>query len=276
MEPLQKLVGIETELARVSGRLREFAESLDVPVVGGYHVTCSDESEWECAEAFQQLFAQSLLPALKSSRRAVFRSINLGGRYEAGAIGIAEEHFATPQSRQAFKLMVAKINAHAAVRETPAGPEYGWMDRYDCRSACCGALAAMMAGADLPAARALSELFASEGLNRLAVLADPAVVPEAHRALAAAIAGAGLQARGAVRDIEQHRPKTPTLFLVLACVTLNRPGPDTELVVGRYAVDWTAEAPTVKYEGLGDDPGAYRIRHEHGRVRVEDDQWPGD
>jgi len=120
MGRLEELVGVETDLARVSGIVQEFARTLGAPVVGAYHVTCSDESEWECAQAFQQSFAQAVLPALKQGRRAVFRSVNLGARYEAGAIGIAEQHFATGESQKSFKLMVVKINAHVAVRTTPA------------------------------------------------------------------------------------------------------------------------------------------------------------
>ena len=274
MGRLEELVGVETDLARVSGIVQEFARTLGAPVVGAYHVTCSDESEWECAQAFQQSFAQAVLPALKQGRRAVFRSVNLGARYEAGAIGIAEQHFATGESQKSFKLMVVKINAHVAVRTTPAGPQYGWMDRYHTRSPCCGALAALVAGADLPAARELADLFASGGKDRLAVVKDPGAVPEEHRALVAAMVNARLQADAAIRDIQTHRPASPTIFLVLPCVTVNRPGPDTEVVVGRYGVDWTGPAPTTKYEGLGDDPAAYSMRHQHGRLVVTDHQWP--
>jgi hypothetical protein len=270
MGRLEELIGTETGLARLSGVVQEFARTEGAWVVGAYQVTCSDEAEWECAECFQQSFAESLLPALKLGRRAVFRSINLGARYETGAIHIAEEHFATEESSAAFKLMVAKINAHVGVRQREAGPEYGWLDRYHSRSACCGALAALMAGSDLPAVRELAEAFASGGKDRLAVINDPAAVPQEHRALVAAITSAALQARRAVGDIEQCRPRTPTRFLVLPCVTINRPGPDTELLVGRYAIDWTGRVSATSYEGLGDDPASYRIEHQHGRLLVKD------
>jgi hypothetical protein len=275
MGQLEELVGVETALDRVSSTLQEYARTLGAPVVGACHVTCSDESEWECAEAFQRSFAQLLLPALKPGRRAVFRTINLGARYEPGAIRVAENHFATPESRESFKLMVVKINAHVAVRQTPEGPHYGWMERYDSRSTCCGALAALVAGGDLPTVGPLREVFTSEGKDRVAMLNDTALVPEAHRALAAAIAGARLQAQAAVRDIQEHQPKTPTMFLVVPCVTVNRPGPDTELLVGRCEIDWTRQSPSVKYEGLGDDPSAYRIAHSHDRLRVQDAGWWG-
>lgn len=275
MGRLEELVGVETDLARVGGVVRDFARILAAPVVGAYHVTCSDESEQECVEAFQQSFAERELPALKRGRRAVFRSANLGARYEIGAIGIAEEHFSTGESQASFKLMVIKINAHVAARKEPNGTQYGWLYRYSSQSPCCGALAALVDGADLPAVRELAELFASDGKDRLAMLKNPDVVPKEHRALVAALVNARLQARAAVRDVRSHPPTNPTKFLVLPCVTLNRPGPDTELVVGRSEIDWTGPEPTARYDGLGDDPAACRIDHQRGRLVITDRQWLG-
>ena len=51
------------------------------------------------------------------------------------------------------------------------------------------------------------------------------------------------------------------MFLVLPCVTINRPGPDTELLVGQYGIDWTQDSAEIKYSGLGDNPAAYRVRY---------------
>jgi hypothetical protein len=271
MGRLEDLIGAETDLARLSGVIQEHARTWGVAVVGAYHVTCSDEAEWECVESFQQCFAASLLPALKLGRRAVFRSINLGARYETGAIHVAEQHFAAGESSAGWKLMVAKINAHVGVRETQGGPEYGRLDRYHRSSACCGALAALMAGVDLPAVWELADAFASGGKDRLAVILDTSILPERHRALVAAITSAALQARRATDDIESRAPATPTRFLVLPCVTINRPRPDTEILVGRYEIDWTAQAPQTHYEGLGDDPASYRIEHRQGRLSVTPD-----
>ena len=275
MNQLQDLIGRESDLSQVGMGVRRFAQSLRAPVVGAYHVTCSDETERECEEAFQRLVAAGLLPALKHyTFRAPFRSINLGGRYEWGAAGLAEQHFALPQTQGAFKLLVVKINAHAGVRQGPQGPEYGWYRRYGSDSACCGALAALVGGARLPALEELAETFAAGELDRVALLRNPEIVAPEHRALLAAVVNARLQAERATSDICAGRPHTPTVFLVLPCVTINRPGPDTELVVGQGGVDWTGQQPAVKYYGLGDDPAAYRVRHEQGRVEIEDDQWP--
>jgi len=104
----------------------------------------------------------------------------------------------------------------------------------------------------------------------------PSKSPEEHRALVAAIVNARLQAQAALRDIEEHHPTSPTIFLVLPCVTVNRPGPDRELLVARYEVDWTGPSPATNYEGLGDDPAAYQIRHKHGRLVVHDRYWPAE
>ena len=57
-------------------------------------------------------------------------------------------------------------------------------------------------------------------------------------------------------------------------MTINRPGPDTEVVVGECGVDWTGLRPTVRYQGLGDDPAAYRVCHVMGRVHIDDEHWP--
>ena len=270
MGRLEDLIGTETDLARLSGTVQELARTVGASVVGAYHVTCSDEAEWECVESFHQSFAESLLPALKPGRRAAFHTINLGARYETGAIHVAEAHFATEESSAEPKLMVVKINAHVGVRQTGEGPEYGWLDRYHLLSPCCGALGALLGGSDLPGVRELADTFASDGKDRLAVIQDANVVPEQHRALVAAITSAALQARRAVADIEHRRPTTPTRFLVLPCVTINRPGPNTEVLVGRYEIDWTGQAAATDYEGLGDDPAGYRIEHEHGRLCVQE------
>lgn len=276
MTPLQVFIGTESELHVVGSALRRFAEELGAPAVGAYHVTCSDELERECEEAFQRWFAQAALPDLKPHRPAPFRSVNLGARYEWGAIRVAEEHYATPASRKTFKLLVVKINSHVAVRPTPEGPKYGLLDRYGCESAGCGALTGLFEGSSLPAVVELRRLFRSGDEDRMAALADPNVVDPHCRALLAAVTCARLQAHRAVLDIQEYQPVTPTVYLVLPCVTLNRTGADTELVVGQYGIDHTEDIAKVKYRGLGDDPADYRVNHDdRDRLSIEDEQWSG-
>lgn len=270
MEKLRDLVGTEGKSERLGGALREFVAELMPAAVGVYQVACSDETERECTETFHRWFTDHMLPDLKPARRAAFQTVNLGARYEWGAIRIAEEHYATPEARDAVKLLVVKINSHVAVRNTSDGPEYGWIDRYGVESTCCGALAALLEGSDLSAVRELGQTFSIGYHNRVDILHDLSRVPTEQRALRAAIVNARLQAQRAVLDIEEHRPHSPTMFLVLSCVTINRPGPDTELLVGYYGIDWTEDSAEIKYNGLGDDPAAYRIRHERGALVVED------
>ena len=271
---LLSLVGRETDPARVCVALREYARLGRFSVVGAHEILCSDEAERESESVFQRLFVRQTLPALKSGNRAVFRTVHLGSRYEPGAIQIAEDHYATPKSEQTAKLMVVKINSHVAVQQSSDGPVYGYLNRYGRRSTCCGALASMLAGGDLPAVEELAETFRQDGNDRLRTLNDPNGVPAEHRTLLAAVTTPRLQAGRAAAEISGYQPKTPTKWLILACVSINRPEPDTELIVGRYLIDTTGEVPTIEYQGLGDDPVTYRVRHDKTGLQITDQQWP--
>lgn len=271
MDELVKLIGQERGIKRLSGTLHELGRRLGAPVVGALHVTCADESEKECIQAFERGFS-GLLPDLKYGEQSHFRIANLGARYEWGAARIAEEHFATRASDQAFKLLVVKVNAHVAAEQGPDGWTYGELDRYGLKSACCGALAGLLGGGTgQPFLDELGEAFASEGLDRVGLInAEDGVEPR-QRMLVAALVSARLQARQALVDIQEHRPKTPTLYLVVPCVTVNRPGEDTEILCGFYQADFRENPPAITYQGLGDDPRAYRIRSQQGQVQVEDE-----
>ena len=274
VDQLLSLVGRETDPARVCVGLREYARLGRFPVVGAHQILCSDEAERESESVFQRLFVRQTLPVLKSGNRSVFRTVNLGSRYEPGASLIAEDHYATPESEQTAKLMVVKINSHVAVQGSSDGPTYGWLNRYGRRSTCCGALVSMLNGGDLPAVKELAETFRHDGNDRLETLLDPNRVPTEHRALLAAVTSARLQAGRAASEISGSQTKTPTKWLILACVGINRLEPDTELVVGRYLIDTTAEVPTIEYQGLGDDPATYRVHHDKTGLHITDNQWP--
>ncbi len=272
MVRIHDLIAVESDAEAVSRALARFSSELGAATVGAFHITCSDETEGQCSRVFQRSFVEGQLPALKPGCRWPFRSANLGARYEWGAVGVAEEHFAL--SPDALKLLVLKINAHVGVNDTVDGPLYGKIDRYGQESSCCGALAGLLGGGDIPALDELGKTFRFDGKDRVAMLQDPGRVEPRHRALFAAVTNARLQARRAAEDIRQHQPKTPTVFLVLPAVTINRPDVDSELVVGEYGIDWTQESPSVKYRGLGDDPAAYRLRHQRQRAIIEDADWP--
>lgn len=268
MKALHDLIGVENHLDQVSSALRHVVRSMAAPVVGALEVNCSDESEVECSRSFQQQFVEHLLPELKSRVRGPLRTCNLGARYEWGSVRVAERHFATAASLEAFKILVVKLNGHVAVTDERDGPQYGPLQRYEAESNACGALHAMLAGGDWPALEELRETFRSNNQDRVATLLDPRRVPPPYRYVFAAIAGARLQAQRAVEDIREHKPHSPTWYLVLPCVTFNRAGPDTELIVGAYAVDRRGGKPDVQCKGLGDDPACYRAELRGRRLHV--------
>jgi hypothetical protein len=283
MEQLLQLVGAEKSLTEVSQSLCFDVRSLDCASIGALHVTCADESEYECVEAFQHGFVRYLLPQLKSARHAAFRLANLGGRYEWGSVRLAEDHFATSPSETGSKLMLVKINAHVSfeplsgrtgTESDPASdPPFrlGVWRRYGRDSACCGMLQALLEGhAELPAAGELREAFRSEGVDRLALLRDERRVEPIYRPLFAAIVSARLQARKVVLDIQDYNPTGPALFLVAPCVTINRHERDTEIICGLYTIDSRSGRQEVSYTGLGDDPSGYEVQIRNRLFVVSD------
>jgi len=272
MQRLRDLIGHEQPLDTVSRTLRDVARRQKSAAVGAVHVTCSDECERECCESFQESFVNELLPEMKLWLRAPFRTANLGGQYEWGATAIAEHHYATPSTHDGFKVLLIKINAHVCVHVVDGKPRYGQMPRYEVESTYCGALHALLDGLPLPAINRLKEDFLSEGKDRIAMLCDPTIVDPSVRALLAAIASARMQARRAILDIQEGVPASPTYYVVLPCVTINRPNRDTELVVGLYTADCRQEALEATYVGLGDDPSQYRLSGTDGHIEVDDPQ----
>lgn len=271
MDRLVRLLGTEHDVDEVARDLYAFACEFGATVVGALHVTCADEAEREGADAFQRGFAEYALPALKFGQRSPFRIANLGGRYEQGAVRVAEDHFALPVSETRPKLMLVKLNAHVAVRRTAAGSSFGAITRYGVPSTACGALRAVLDGSELPFARDLREALRSDGHDRLATVLDAARVPPALRSLFLAVTSVQVQAQRAVADIGAHRPRTPTQFVVMACVTLNRTTKDAEIVCGLHHVDWTAGEAETAFRGLGDDPARYRLSGA-GRLEIRDDR----
>lgn len=271
---LTEMLGVEHRLADVSRSLRHHVRLLHAPVVGALHVTCADESEWECTSAFQRHFVNDLLPNLKFAEKAPFRLSNLGGRYELGAIPVAEHHFTSTESQDEFKVLFVKINAHVAVDGLGEQAHFGRMQRYDAESTACGALHALMAGQDQPFLDDLRAAFASQQQDRLAALLDEGRVDPRYRSLFAALVNARLQAHRAEIEIENHQPAGPTLYLVASCVTLNRAEEDTEILCGLYTSDQRGAPAANEYRGLGDDPTKYEVRCDLNRLRICDDQLP--
>lgn len=268
---LYELIGSEQSLSDLDRNLRLYVQSMRPPVVGAFHLTCSDESELEEVELFQRGFVRSLLPTLKFSARSPFRAANLGGRYEWGGVRIAENHFALARGAEDWKLLLVKVNSHVGVESFPEGARYGFMQRYGSASPLCGALGSYLAGSELPFSEDLGRAFQAEGVDRVGPLRDPAQVPERLRPLFAALTSARLQARRVMIDIQDYKADSPTLYVVLPCVTLNKPGHDTEIPVGIYHADRRSGQRHDEYFGLGDRPERLRLDESRATLHVHDD-----
>ncbi len=62
MSSLAQHIGKENRLDEHARALREHMDHLHAGTHGAFHVTCSDESERECIDAFQQGIVNALLP----------------------------------------------------------------------------------------------------------------------------------------------------------------------------------------------------------------------
>jgi hypothetical protein len=266
MERLQKLIGHDSSLRRVSDRIRSFAQDLRPAVVGAHQVNCSDESERECVEIFHSVVVRPLLPKLKYWAQSSFRTVNLGCRYEPESIGIAENHYATEASMSSFKLLIVKINSHVSLTMNDGHTVFGRSSRYDKDSVYCGALTALLAGQDAAFARELREVFSMHDIDRVTYLTTQC--DEHERMLYAAICNSALQAQLAVRDAMTNVSSSPTCYLILSAVTLNRQTADSELVTGFHFIDEREEPKRQIYHGLGSDPSRYRWEEKTGKIIV--------
>jgi hypothetical protein len=266
---LYELLGTEKLLTEVERALRTYVQGERPPVVGALHLTCSDEAEFEVADVFRREFVRSLLPALHFDDKAPFRTANLGGRYEWGSARAAEGHFSKAPGAEVWKMMVIKINAHVGADSISGHPVHGRLSRYGSPTSTCAALHLTLDGDTRPFALELEEQFSQGGVDRLGQLR--ATDPD-HRALLAAACSARLQARRVMLDVQDHTPATPTVYLVLPCVTFNRHHHDSEMLLGIYVCDRRGERPHDEYCGLGDRPEAYRLSGLSGAMCLTDDQ----
>ena len=262
LDRIHELIGQEVVVDEIPKRLNQAAREIHAPAIGAMLVTCSDESEQEVADAFHRFFVQHHTPRLKFGSHAAFRSANLGARYEWGSIRLAEDHFATEATTDKFKVLVVKINSHVSHHKDVDSTRYGSLVRYGRHSDCCGALAQLLAGKDTATARDLTTVFTSEA-DRLSIIrkSDPEL-----RLLLAALVNARLQARKAMVDAQDHLATTPTIYVILPCVTVNRPARDTEILCGVYCGDTRDFPPT--YRGLEARPEEWQLTRQLDRVRI--------
>lgn len=269
-ERFYEFIGRERTQDEVVQRLRFYLQALRPPAVGALQVACSDEAEEDAHSAFQRGFVRYLLPAMHFADRAAFSTRGLGGRYEWGSVAIAEDHFSLARGAEDWKVLVVKVNAHVSVEDAAGSRRFGKMARYGGESTYCGALHALLAGTPAPFGEKLAGDFAFEGEDRLAPLRDPGTVDPELAPLYAAVVSARQQARRAMLDVQDHTVATPTLYLVVPCVSLNRAGHDSELVVGVYTADRRDGGAHDEWCGLGDDPAGYSLGDEGGRLLLTD------
>jgi hypothetical protein len=269
MKQLQEIVGVERSLEGVCQAIHMSVVERQPKVVGAMHITCADESEHECVSAFQRCFVKYMLPSLKFAQQAAFRIANLGGRYDWGAVRIADDHYADADRTATRRLLVVKVNAHVGVVDRTEGPTYGVMERYGEESKCCGALHALLGGDSRPFAQDLSELFVSEGPDRITALLHDDGIDKRYRLLYAAMVSARLQARKVILDIQDYDEPNAE-FLVVPCVTINRPEKDTEIVCGFYTATPEQGEKEPDYFGLGDDPTAFQHTLKNRRLVISD------
>jgi hypothetical protein len=268
-DELLPLIGAEHELRTVNGALKAAAQRIDAPAVGAMQIRCSDEAEREGVDEFQADFAEHLLPSLKPAHRAPFATASLGGQFEPGSLRVAEANFATPASREAFKLMVVRVAAHVGVGFYGGERIYGELRRYEIDKPCCGLLTAVVVGGYGPSIERAAETLRSGGIDRLAMLRDE--IEPRTRLLVAALVSARLQALAVVEEAHLLDLLTPTLFLVVPTVTLNKPDRDNEVVCGVHLIDRRVAGDDDLYQGLGDRPTSYRVDDGTGQLRVTDE-----
>lgn len=271
MLALRELIGAERAVSAVPRALCEHARAVGAPITGGVLVTCVDEAEAEQAQAFHDGFVRHALPALKFGHQSAFRLAMPGGQYEFAAIRTAERNFAAAGRPGERKLMVVKVNAHTGIAAHDGAPSFGYAHRYGGTTPCCGALHVLLSGGRLPSP-GLAEALGSEDLDRLAALRDPGCTDPRERGLRAALASARLQARKVVLDVQDYGDAPNTSWLVAACVSINRPDRDTEILCGFYRSLDAGHPKAFEYSGLGDDPTAFRITEKNRQLLVTDDQ----
>jgi hypothetical protein len=269
---LERLIGTERRLGEVGHAIVSASRILGAKNVATLHVTCSDEREKECADDFVNSVVREVGNG-PFTRRAPMRTANLGARYEWGSAGLALNHFAAEGTEKS--LLILKTSSHVGYVEQGGMREYGIVDRELLTSTSCGALGCLLGGVTKPFSRELELLFGSEGLDRLGMLRDSTVVSALERSAAAGVINARLQARKAFLDISEQAmadlAMAPQHVLVVACMTLNRPGVDHELLVGFYSGARDPKAPggfQFTWTGLSGDPRQLEISHTSGALSM--------
>lgn len=257
---LAALVGRELELGLLSGAISDSVGTTTAATVGAVHITCADEAQHRVIEKVQELIVEPHVTPMASGERTAFRLINLGGHHEGGALDIAEDHWAGAHDPATGpKVMLVRVDAHVGVDDDPHGSRiYGHFLRFGRDSVACGALAAILRGQALRG----GEGFVDSEVRARRILE---AFPEHTRMLAAAICRAELSAADCRAEIETLSHDTPTVWLVVATVTLNHPDRHASMLTSVTVVD---ENLSEDGFGLGTDPERYHLDYADGALCV--------
>ncbi|MDF1800708.1 MAG: hypothetical protein P1V81_16150 [Planctomycetota bacterium] len=263
---LHSLIGREVRQTEVARALAHGVRRLAPKHFASLHVTCSDGRERETAEAFRSVVVREFAPG-PTTTRAPMRTANLGGRYEWGAAPLSLGHYCAPGDTNVMQ--VVKLNSHVASVPSEGGPTFGMIERGGSESTCCGALTQYLSGGPGSFVSDMALSFASEGLDRTAMLRDPAVVPPELRLIVAALVQVRLQTRRALLDV-LSAPRIPDRVVLLAGVSFNHPTHNTELVVGYYAAAHSvAGEMEVTWTGFDEDPRGLVVEPSTRGVQIK-------
>jgi hypothetical protein len=274
LRALEQLIGCETALDHFHGTLRRAAQSIQpVHGYGMVQVTCSDEFQGDLRASFERDVARALTSGTITGHRHTFSLSNMGGRLEAGALALAQQHFAVEDRLARARLLLVELSAHVGVRSTAQGKVWGQVERGGAASDCCGALATLLANPTSAAAVRhpwFDQLSAFLGEERLGVLrADTTPT----RMLSTAILHAVLQGESAVADVLRDPPAIPTHVLIVVLVAINQTSGEQVLPVGfHHLYADGSEVSVVHGVSLRSTPGALRFSSSAGRLVVTSDE----
>ncbi len=267
---LERSLGVEVALDVFHGTLRRAAQGLhERAECGTMLVTCSDEFMGEVRGAFARDVARPLTAQQMIGSRGTYAVANLGGRFEPGAIALADEHFARRPGSHAPQTLLIELATHVGRRRKGHESAYGEIDRFGRVSACCGALARLLEAPPETAAVKhpwFDQLSAFFGPARLEALrGDHASM----RLTKAAIVHAVLQAESAIADLMREPPLQPRDVLLVGIVAVNQPGVDGALPVAVHHLRFDGEWLHMESgAALRSTPAALEVEERGGRLAV--------
>ncbi len=267
---LERLLGVEVSLDVFHGTLRRAAQAMHPRgEVGTMLVTCSDEFLGEVRTAFARDVARPLTALQMIGSRGTFAVANLGGRFEPGALALADEHFSGGSRPDSARRLVVELVAHVGRLRQDHSSTHGLVDRFGKASPCCGALTLLLEAPEATAAVRhpwFDQLSAFFGPARLSQLrADPSP----WRLVRAAIVHAVLQGESAMADLLRDPPDGPAHILLACVVAINQPGTDGALLASVQRMHFDGTHMHLEHAAaLRSSPEALDISSQAGRLLV--------